>query len=122
MAVARGGTVAITDDLAWIYGVALAATDSTSAAERVTERVVRCSAPGAPRPVLVAEAVRLAMCSAPAPPYDALDPDAREALALVRLAGLRVDEVAQLIGEDVLTVKRRLTHALRQLAACAIAA
>jgi DNA-directed RNA polymerase specialized sigma24 family protein len=114
--------VSRSDDLPWVYGAALAAARSSSAAERITEHVVLSCSADASRARRIGEAVRLAVGTAPAPPYDRLAPGAREALALVRLAGLRVDEVAALLGEDERTVKRRLAEALRTLASGAVPA
>jgi hypothetical protein len=107
----------VLDDLPWIYGAACHASADEAAAGRLTERVVREARPGTPRRALVAEAVRLAVGgAAPAAPFDRLPPREREALALVRLAGLGIDEVAALTGEDAATVKRRLSAGLRTLA------
>jgi DNA-directed RNA polymerase specialized sigma24 family protein len=106
----------VLDDLPWIYGAARHAAADEAAARRVTERVVRDARPGTPRRGLVAEAVRLAVGVMPAGPFDRLPPSEREALALVRLAGLDVDEVAVLLAETPETVKRRLTAGLRILA------
>jgi DNA-binding NarL/FixJ family response regulator len=108
----------VLDDLPWIYGAACHASSDGAAAGRLTERVVRAARPGTPRRALVAEAVRQAIGSAtPAAPFDRLPPREREVLALVRLAGLGIDEVSALTGEDPATVKRRLTAGLRTLAA-----
>jgi DNA-directed RNA polymerase specialized sigma24 family protein len=107
----------VLDDLPWIYGAACHASADEAAAGRLTERVVREARPGTPRRALVAEAVRLAAGgAAQAAPFDRLPPREREALALVRLAGLGIDEVAALTGEDAATVKRRLSAGLRTLA------
>jgi DNA-directed RNA polymerase specialized sigma24 family protein len=107
----------VVDDLPWIYGAACHAAADETAARHVTERVVREARPGTPRRALVAEAVRLAVGGVrPAAPFDRLPPREREAVALVRLAGMRVDEVAALTGEDAASVKRRLTAGLRTLA------
>jgi Sigma-70, region 4 len=109
--------MSIMDDLPWIYGAACSAAADEAAARAVTERVVRDARPGTPRRALVAETVRLAVGGVtPAAPFDRLPPGDREALALVRLAGMSIDEVATLTGEDQATVKRRLTAGLRTLA------
>ena len=107
----------VVDDLPWIYGAACHATADEATARDLTERVVREARPGAPRRALLAEAVRLGVGSPkPAAPFDRLAPRDRQALALVRLAGMGVEEVAVLTGEDPATVKRRLTDGLRTLA------
>ena len=120
---ARGGAgrtfggMGVLDDLPWIYGAARRASADEAAARDLTERVVREARPGTPRRLLVAEAVRLAVGGAtPAAPFHRLPAPEREALALVRLAGMGVEEVAALTGEDPATVKRRLTAGLRALA------
>ena len=105
------------DDLPWIYGAARQAVADAAAADDLTLRVVRDARPGTPRRSLVAEAVRLGVGGVtPAAPFDRVPPREREALALVRLAGLDVEEVAALTGEDATTVKRRLTAGLQMLA------
>jgi hypothetical protein len=113
----RSCGMGVMDDLPWLYGAACHATADEAAARQVTERVVRDARPGTPRRALVAEAVRLGVGSVtPAAPFDRLPPRERQALALVRLAGMGVEEVAALTGEDPATVKRRLTAGLRMLA------
>jgi DNA-directed RNA polymerase specialized sigma24 family protein len=107
----------VVDDLPWIYGAACHAAADEVTARHVTERVVRDARPGTPRRALVAEAVRLAVGSVtPAEPFDRLPPRERQALALVRLAGMGIEEVAAVTGEDPATVKRRLTAGLQTLA------
>ena len=107
----------VVDDLPWIYGAACHAAADETAARHVTERVVREAGPETPRRALVAEAVRLAVGGVtPAAPFDRLPPPEREAVALVRLAGMGIEEVAALTGEDAATVKRRLTAGLHALA------
>jgi hypothetical protein len=107
----------VVEHLPWIYGAACHATADEAAARHVTERVVRDAPPGTPRRALVAEAVRLGVGSVtPAAPFDRVPPRERQALALVRLAGMGIDEVAALTGEDIATVKRRLTGGLHALA------
>jgi hypothetical protein len=107
----------VVEHLPWIYGAACHATADDAAARHVTERVVRDARPGTPRRALVAEAVRLGVGgTTPALPFDRVPPRERQALALVRLAGMGIDEVAALTGEDTATVKRRLTAGLRALA------
>ena len=107
----------VTDDLLrWVYGAALAAATSEAVARNVTEDVLLNASPDASRAGLVTEAVRLAMRQAPVAPFDALPAADREALALVRLAGLTVAEVAAATGEEPDVVKRRLGAALRTVA------
>ena len=105
----------VVDDLPWVYGAALAAASTEAGARDATERAFRGARPGDARLALVAEAVRVAIRTDPAEPFEALDPDDAEALALVRLAGLRIDDVAALTGEDRATVSGRLSVALGSL-------
>jgi hypothetical protein len=113
----RSRGMGVMDDLPWIYGAACQAVGDEAIARQVTERVVRDARPGTPRRALVAEAVRLGVGSVtPAAPFDRLPPREREMLALVRLAGMGVDEVTALTGEDPAIVKRRLTAGLQMLA------
>ena len=105
------------DELPWIYGAARAAAASEAAALEATARVVRGAPAGALRRDLVADVVRLAMRSDPAEPFALLPLDEREALALVRLAGLGVEEVSAITATPADEVKGRLTSALRGLAA-----
>jgi len=102
-------------DLPWVYGAARAAARTEAGARDATERAFRFARASDTRQALVAQAVRVAIGIDPAAPFDALDPDDAEALALVRLAGLRVDEVADLTGDDPVMVRRRLTAGLRTL-------
>jgi hypothetical protein len=107
----------VVEELPWIYGAACQASADEATARDVTERVVRDAPLGTPRRTLVAEAVRLAVGGGtPAAPFDRLPPGERQALALVRLAGMSIGEVADLTGDDAGTVKRRLTAGLQTLA------
>jgi hypothetical protein len=106
----------VTDDLPWIYGAALAAAGSEAVACDVTEDVLLDAPPEASRKDLVTEAVRLAVRRTEIAPFDGLPAGDREALALVRLAGLTVTEVSAATGEEPDVVKRRLGTALRSIA------
>src|SRR5688500_12338811 len=100
----------ITDDLPWVYGAARAASASEDAAADATAEVL--AGGSAPRAELIGRAIRQAVAADPASPFDGIEPEAREALALVRLGGLAVDEVAALTGVTVSEVKLRLSAAL----------
>ena len=102
--------MAVMDELPWIYGAARAAAASEDAAADAT--VEALAAGSGARPELIGRAIRQAVAGDPASPFDALEPAAREALALVRLGGLKVDEVAALTGVTVAEVKLRLSAAL----------
>src|SRR3954470_23494722 len=87
----RSRGMRVLEHLPWIYGAACHATADEAAARHVTERVVHDARPGTPRRALVAEAVRLGVGSAtPAAPFDRVPPRERQALALVRLAGMTI--------------------------------
>ena len=106
----------VTDDLPWIYGAALAAAATEEIARDVAEQVATTAARDASRSELVARAIRSAVRVAPAAPFAGLAEEEREALALVRLGGFDVTEVARQTGTDPREVKRRLGAALRALA------
>src|SRR4051812_33589403 len=101
--------------LARVYGAALAAAGSPGMAADVTGHVL-AGAPESGERELVARAVRLAVRGAPHPAFAALEPDDREAVALVRLAGCSDGEAASVLGIDVAEVRRRLLRGLRALA------
>jgi DNA-directed RNA polymerase specialized sigma24 family protein len=110
--------------LARVYGAALAAAGSAATAADVTGHVLAgaVSEPGSDERALVARAVRLAVRSAPHPRFAAMEPDDREAVALVRLAGCSDGEAARVLGIDVAEVRRRLLRGLRAIAAAAVLA
>jgi DNA-directed RNA polymerase specialized sigma24 family protein len=100
----------VMDELPWVYGAARAASAGEDAAVDATAEVL--AGGSATRPELIGRAIRQAVAGDPASPFDTLEPEAREALALVRLGGLKVDEVAALTGVTVAEVKLRLSAAL----------
>ena len=103
-----------TRNLAAIYGAAVAATATEQAAVDVTVRVATLSA-GDPRRQ-AAEAVRLAMEGEPHASFAPLPAGEREVLALARVAGLNVGEIADVTGTSAEDVKALLGSALRRLA------
>jgi DNA-directed RNA polymerase specialized sigma24 family protein len=107
------------DPVARVYGAALAAAASEETAADVTGHVLAGAAaePGSDERALVALAVRLAVRGAPHPQFAAMEPDDREAVALVRLAGCSDGEAARVLGVDVREVRLRLLRGLRSLAA-----
>jgi DNA-directed RNA polymerase specialized sigma24 family protein len=106
--------------LATIYGAALTASATAEAAADVTLRVAAEDIDDPRRQA--AAAVRLAMEGEPHAAFTPLPPAEREALALVRVAGLSVREAAEVTGWSVEEVKALLGSALRLLAAPAAAA
>jgi DNA-directed RNA polymerase specialized sigma24 family protein len=105
--------MAVMDALPWVYGAARAATRGEDAALAATESAF--AGGSAPRAELIARAIRSGVAGDPASPFAELAPEAREALALVRLGGLNVDEVAALTGVSAGEVKLRLAAALTAL-------
>ncbi len=107
------------DPVPRVYGAALAAAASEETAADVTGHVLAGAAaePGSDERALVALAVRLAVRGAPHPQFAAMEPDDREAVALVRLAGCSDGEAARVLGVEVGEVRRRLLRGLRAIAA-----
>lgn len=111
------------DDLAAVWPAARAACSDAGAADDVTVAVLvrarlwRRRGRPIPRGRLVAAAVRDAVALAPAAPLGELGPAEREAVALARFAGLRVDEIAVVLDTDPAAVKARLRDGLRAIAA-----
>jgi len=108
--------------LARVYGAALAAADSAEMAADVAGHVLAGATTelGTDEGALVARAVRLAVRGAPHPQFAAMEPDDREAVALVRLAGCSDGEAARVLGVDVAEVRRRLLRGLRAIAAAGV--
>jgi DNA-directed RNA polymerase specialized sigma24 family protein len=63
----------------------------------------------------VAKAILAAIREAPSQPFAALPRPERETLALARLGGLKVPEIAAALGEDERTITRRLLDGLMAL-------
>jgi hypothetical protein len=111
---------ALDEALAGVYGVALAASaDAESAAEAIAQ-VFRADPAGwrfAPPEELAA---RVALCAARSAPHPTLamicEPD-REAIVLARLLRWPVSRISDALLVDGAEVRRRLTRALRAVAA-----
>jgi DNA-directed RNA polymerase specialized sigma24 family protein len=103
-------------DLEWAYGAAVKAAAGRESAGRATRRAVKRTA-GAGRRELMASAVRLAVADTPCASLAILPPPQREAIALARIVGMGVDEIAGVVGAHPRVVKARLTSGLRALAA-----
>ena len=117
---ANGGASPLFDHLPHVYGAALAASWDEETACTVTERVFdEAVRSGATRPHdrrgLAAQAIRFAMRAAPAPAFASMPPQAREAVALARLAGYSVEEIARTLAIAPAEVKRRLCAGLEAL-------
>jgi hypothetical protein len=105
-----------------VYSAAAAACRDPSLAEAVAERVLTSAARagtgcvGFDRRRLVEQAVVLGVRVDPAPPFDDLPLDEREAVALARLAGCTVGEIAIVLESSVEGVKDAMLRALERLA------
>ncbi|MEA2449380.1 MAG: hypothetical protein QOG63_1312 [Thermoleophilaceae bacterium] len=109
-------------DLPWIYGAAIRAASGEETAARATvaafsARNTNGHANGAPRRALMVAAVRTALADSPSEPLAQLPADEREAIGLVRILGLKVDEVAALLERDTHDVKALMRSGLTRLAA-----
>jgi hypothetical protein len=110
------------DDLAAVWSAARAAAADSDVADDVTVAVLvrarlwRRRGTPIPRGRLVAEAVREAVALSPAVPLNDLAEPEREAVALARFAGLRVDEIAAALDVDGPIVRARLRDGLRTIA------
>jgi DNA-directed RNA polymerase specialized sigma24 family protein len=98
-----------------VYGAALAASRDEQAAAGVAERVMEkaASEPVIARERLVESAILTAVRRAPAPCFEGMQPPDREAVALARLAGYSVEQVASSLGIGVDDVKAGMLRALR---------
>ncbi len=106
-----------------VYGAAVAASVDKASALAVTERVLIEAArepAGAGRALdcqrLVENAIRLAVRSCPAEGFAAIEQGDREAIALARLGGYSVTEIAAVLETSAEDVKRRMSRGLRTVA------
>jgi hypothetical protein len=118
---APGATRAVLDHAGYVYGAATAACADHDLAEAIAERVlsVALRAPcGEPpdRARLVEEALVLAVRLHPAPPFDALPLEEREAIALARLGGCSAQEIALASETSIEQVKAVMRSGLERLA------
>ena len=101
-----------------IYGAALAAAADLQAAARAAEQAMIADAAGAQRSIPpIAKAILAAMRDKPSQPFAALPALERETLALARLGGYKVPEIAAALGEDERTIRRRLLDGLTAMRA-----
>jgi DNA-directed RNA polymerase specialized sigma24 family protein len=106
--------------VAHVYGAALAASADRSAAEDVTHAVMVEAAAGRARPdarSLVERAVLRSVRVSPHPAFGAMGAGERDVVALARLAGYSVPEIAEALGIAPPEVRSRLTSGVRALAA-----
>lgn len=106
-----------------VYGAAVAASRDHTTAGEIAERVLLTAASegvGGDRSLdrrdLVERAIRLGVRIAPARGFAAMEADDREAIALARLAGYSVAEIAVTLDTSVDDVKARMRRGLRSAA------
>ena len=98
-----------------VWRAALAASADARVAEAVTTAVLHAAPPDAAAADLVRHAVLAALRQAPAPPFATMEDAQREAVALARIAGCPVGEVAATLGVGDGTARRLLTAGLRSM-------
>ena len=105
-----------------VHGAAVAASSDPESAAGVTERVL-CEAagghgPGQPidRRRLVERAIRLGVRSCPGQGFAVIDEPDREPIALARLGGYSVAEIARALEISPAEVKRRMSRGLSRVA------
>src|SRR4051794_32464321 len=109
---------AVEQDLPWVYGAAIRAASGEGPAARAAAAAIAAPrAAGAGRRELMIAAVRSALADSPSEPLARLPGDEREAIALVRILGLDVNEVASVLQRDARDVKALLRSGLTRLAA-----
>jgi DNA-binding NarL/FixJ family response regulator len=99
-----------------VYGAALAASADRSAAEEITHDVITDAAAGRTRAdasSLVKRALLRAVRGEPHPSLAPMRLEEREVVALARLGGYSVPEIASTLGIDAADVRARMTSALR---------
>jgi DNA-directed RNA polymerase specialized sigma24 family protein len=98
-----------------VYGAALAASRDERAAAQVTEGVLLKAAAEyvIDRDRLVERAILMGVRSDPAAAFAGMDPVARETVALARLAGYSVGQIAKCLGIGSDLVKQSMLSALR---------
>jgi DNA-directed RNA polymerase specialized sigma24 family protein len=98
-----------------VWRAALAASGDRRVAETVRMAVLYAASPEATAGDLVRQAVLAAVRQASAPPFAAMADAQREAVALARIAGCPVGEVAAALGVGDGTARRLLTAGLRSM-------
>ena len=99
-----------------VYGAALAAAAGPAAAADVTQDVmVTAATDRADTRTLVARAVVRAMRTAPHAAFARMPAPEREVVALARLAGYTVPEIADTLGIDAAEARSRMMRGLRAL-------
>ncbi len=103
-----------------VYGAALVASRDEPAAAETTVRVLEAAAGQAGEvdvDLLVQRAIRLSVRANPAESFARIAPGDREAVALARLAGYTVGEVASALGKGADEIKTMMLRGLRSIQA-----
>jgi len=100
--------------LSEVYGAAVAAAAGPEAAAAVTEQVM-VGSQGMQTRSLVARTVLRAMRTAPHAAFALMPEPEREVIALARLAGYSVDEIADLLAISPAEARARMASGLRAL-------
>jgi DNA-directed RNA polymerase specialized sigma24 family protein len=106
-----------------VYGAALAAADGPDAAAAVTEEVMVAAVAGPDRAdarTLVGRAVLRAVRTAPHAAFAQMATGEREVVALARLAGYDVGEIATTLGIAPAEARSRMTSGIRTFARAVI--
>jgi hypothetical protein len=103
----------VVDHLDAVWRAALAASGDQTVAEDVATKVLASAGGDAPAGELVPRAVLLAIRSSPAPGFAGMSAQQREAVALARIGGCRIDEVAATLRVSDGAARRLLTEGLR---------
>jgi DNA-directed RNA polymerase specialized sigma24 family protein len=98
-------------DVAWVYGAAVRAADG-----RATDVASSALNAGSTREERMVAAVRRAMAVSPCAELADLPLEQREPIALARILGLDVDQIATTLGCDRAEVKARMRCGLTRLA------
>jgi DNA-directed RNA polymerase specialized sigma24 family protein len=98
-----------------VWRAALAASGDRRVAEAVTTAALYAAPPDATAADLLRQAVLAAVRQAPAPAFAAMEDAQREAVALARIAGCPVGEVAATLGVGDRAARRLLTAGLRSM-------
>jgi hypothetical protein len=121
--IAGAPTAELNNTLRHVYGAAVAASRDHTTAVEIAERVLLTAASegvGGDRSLdrrqLVERAIRLGVRIAPAKGFAAMETDDREAIALARLTGYSVGEIAVTLDTSVDDVKARMRRGLRSAA------
>ena len=115
------GPAELRESLPHVYGAALAASRDHHTAGIVAEEVLVAAAsdragPPASRSRLVERSIRLGVRTAPAPGFADMHSEDREVVALARLGGYSVSDIATRLGRSPEQVKAQMLRGLQSAA------